>query len=115
MGAGPGNSIERPVTQAGAVVATGLKPASTSVRLLALFLAGILAGFVAARIAGRGAILHGAMTAWPLAAILVASALLVPKDFEWTSIGEIVLGALCGAVGGWLASRTEKPSRSRLV
>ena len=77
-----------------------LEPVPKEAHLIALILAGVIAGYLAARIAGRAYVLHGALTAWPPVVLLQVFLFAGPAQFEWWSVGEIVLGALSGAAGG---------------
>jgi putative membrane protein (TIGR04086 family) len=92
------------------VSAVALEAAPTHVRVVALLIAGLVAGYVAARIAGRAAILHGALTVWPrVVMLLLFVSLGQGQSVDFSLLGYIVLGALCGAIGGWLYER-QRPS-----
>lgn len=98
------DSIARLVRQPG-VVATALEPVPRGAHLLAVVLAGAIAGYFAARIAGRAHMLHGALIVWPPLLLIPAFLIAAPAPFEWAPVGDIALGALCGAAGGWFQHR----------
>ena len=74
--------------------------------LLSIILAATLAGYCAAWIAGRAPLVHGALTAWPLAGFLVG-ALLVQQEqaSAWRAFVGLGLGVSGGIAGGWLLKR----------
>ena len=64
----------------------------------------LLAGFVAARMAGRAPLLHGTLSS---AACLAGDVVSLPVLMTyplWLGVGGILVAPLAGCVGGWLAS-----------
>ncbi|MES2176408.1 MAG: hypothetical protein V4550_00975 [Gemmatimonadota bacterium] len=98
------DSIAILASQPGTVV-TALEPVPRGAHLIALVCAAMIAGYLAARIAGRAYVLHGALIAWPTLLLTLAFLIADAAQFEWSPIGDVALGALSGAAGGWFHHR----------
>ena len=89
-----------------AITVEGPPPLAPGVSLAATLLAVGIGGYVAARIARRVELAHGALAAWPV--VLGTVAALVsqgPRSAEWSRLVEGVLAPLAGAVGGYVSRR----------
>jgi hypothetical protein len=81
-------------------------PVFTAVSVLYGAVFAVLAGYVAARLAGRSPLLHAGVVALVIAVGAVASIPSVPEGtFPWSQVAALVLMAPCAVLGGWLAAR----------
>jgi hypothetical protein len=69
-------------------------------------LASVLGGYVAARLAKRGAVLNGALSAFLCVGFGVYAMFTKPDAMgPWAHVGFLVVSPMLGAVGGWLWER----------
>lgn len=93
----------------GSVSTVALEPAPLGTHYLALLLAALVAGYGAARIAGRAAMAHGALTAWPRVLLLVIS-MMIDADTQVAlrPVFDIAIAVAAGAAGGWVSDRRKR-------